>query len=136
MTGPPCHSSSHRLRLWARCGVFLFLLACGQDGGSPSSPAPKANLVLDGLVTEITKFSNTRCYQGKVKNTGNATAWAAKVTFTIYDQNNVIIDTAAGFPANLDDIPPAVSAAFEACAFNAEPAKIVRYEVKLDWLQR
>jgi hypothetical protein len=78
------------------------------------------------------------CYiSGLVKNTGNATGYNVMIEFQAYDANNVIIDTAHGFPADLGDIPPDVSAVFEAVFFNTyDWNKITKIMYKITWLNR
>jgi len=49
-----------------------------------------------------------------VKNTGNAPGHKLLISFTAYDVNNVIIDSASAFPNTLKTIFPSTAVAFEA----------------------
>jgi len=72
---------------------------------------------------------------GIVKNTGTAPGYNVMITFQAYNSNNVIIDTANGFPANLGVIPVGVSASFEAIFFNTNDwNKIAKMEYTITWL--
>lgn len=78
------------------------------------------------------------CYiSGKVKNKGNATGYNVMITFQAYDSSNTIIDTAHGFPASLGDIPPGISATFEAIFFDTyDWNKIAKLTYIIEWLNR
>lgn len=77
------------------------------------------------------------CIEGTVRNIGNATGWNVMISFSAYDANETIIDTAHGFPADLGNIPPNVKAKFEAIFFNTRDWNLIKkvtYEIS--WLTR
>jgi len=74
---------------------------------------------------------------GVIKNTGNGTGYNVMITFQAYNANNVIIDTAHGFPADLGDIPPGVSATFDAIFFDTyDWKKIAKLTYVITWLNQ
>ena len=112
--------------------VGFFLLSC-QKSTEPSKPAP-ANIVLDGgLSASMTSYSKPQL-SGLVKNIGATAGYNCGVEIAAY-KNNIIIDVANGFPANLGDIPPGDRASFSAVFFNlALHSDYDRYTTKVTFL--
>ena len=94
-------------------------------------------VVLENTLVQDRKSYGSCFLSGQVRNDGNYTGWNIMVTFTAYGDGDVILDTASGFPANLGDIPPGVSAVFEAIFFDVKRWKnIKKYTWKTEWLTR
>jgi len=74
---------------------------------------------------------------GTVKNDGQRPGYNVKITWTAFDANNVIIDVAYGFPADLGTIRVGESATFEAPLTEIDNwARVARLENEISWLTR
>ena len=94
-------------------------------------------VVLEDTVIYDNKSYGSCFLRGFVQNAGSLTAWNVQVTFTAYNADDAIIDTASGFPADLGDIPAVTNAAFEAVFFNTKRwNKIAKILWKAEWLTR
>lgn len=95
-----------------------------------------ANFVLVSYTKDMTSY-NCPVINGTVRNDGNKTGWNVMISWSAYNANNTIIDTASGFPANLGDIPPGVSALFSAVFFNLSNwSQISKLTWTMTWLDR
>lgn len=89
------------------------------------------------IISTTKKYKSYGCcyLDGVAKNTGTGTGYNVGIDFQAYNSSNTIIDTAHGFPADLGNIPPGVSAVFEAIFFNTyDWNKIARIEYSITWL--
>lgn len=72
---------------------------------------------------------------GTIKNVGNKTGYNVMIEFQAYSANDIIIDTARGFPADLGNIPVGVSAAFEAVFFDLYNWNVIaKVTYEITWL--
>jgi len=82
---------------------------------------------------DYTSYGNCRI-TGTIKNVGNMTGYDVMIEFQAYNANDVIIDTAYGFPADLGNIPVGVSAFFDAIFFNLyDWAVIAKVTYEITW---
>jgi len=78
-------------------------------------------------------------YYGKVKNTGNNTAWNADITIYVYSDKNKQnqIDRAWDYLNNGNNIKPGDVVNFEAICFNVDDPKLIQSkEIEFDWIER
>jgi len=114
------------------------LTATNADGQATKAVTIKimarAIFELVGYTKSKTSYGSCRI-TGTVKNVGNKAGYNVMITFTGYNASNIIIDTASGFPANLDTIPVATEAFFEAVFFNTKDWKVIkRLTWEISWL--
>jgi hypothetical protein len=123
-------------------GILLIIFlaeSCNETPETPSPPAKKANIVLDGDLQRTMTSYGCPQFEGYAKNTGNNTAYNCMVEIKCYSDTTkiTIIDTASGFPSDLGDINPGQRAYFNAVAFKCNShSQIVAYDVKITWLDR
>jgi hypothetical protein len=86
-----------------------------------------------------TKSYGSVYFYGKVKNTGNNTAWNADITIYVYSDENKQnqIDRAWDYLKNGNNIKPGEIVNFEAICFNVDDPKLIKSrEIEFDWLER
>lgn len=89
------------------------------------------------LTSYVYGYTSYNCCNitGTVKNIGSATGYNVMIEFQAYNANDVIIDTARGFPAGLGNIPVGISAAFEAIFFDTYNwSSISKTTYEITWL--
>lgn len=117
--------------------LFLFLSIPGCKKKLPTSPDIPTREADFLLVSSTQGYTSYGCCEitGTVKNVGNATGYNVMIEFQAYNANNVIIDTANGFPADLGNIPVGVSATFEAVFFDVSSwSSIAKTTYEITWL--
>jgi len=119
---------------------ILLFPYCGKGTPTPTSPdippppVLEASFTLESSSQSYTSYGCCRI-TGTVKNVGKATGYNVKIEFQAYNANNVIIDTANGFPADLGNIPVGVSATFEAVFFDVSSwSSIAKTTYEITWL--
>jgi len=121
--------------------IFLFSY-CGKKSPTtpdipsyiPPPPTPTASF---SLVSSTQGYTSYGCCEitGTVKNVGNATGYNVMIAYQAYNANNVIIDSANGFPAEAGNIPVGVSATFEAVFFELYNWSVVdKVTYEITWL--
>ena len=117
--------------------LFLTMPGCKKKlPTSPDIPIPvlEASFI---LVSSTQGYTGYGCCEitGIVKNVGNATGYNVMIEFQAYNANDVIIDTANGFPADLGNIPVGVSAMFDAVFFETYYwSSISKTTYEITWL--
>lgn len=89
------------------------------------------------LVSWEKRYTDYDCpsANGIVRNDGSKPGYNVMIVFTAYNASNVIIDTANGFPANLNTIGVDESATFEAVFFSVHRwYDIDHINYKITWL--
>lgn len=99
--------------------TVIFILASCNNPASQSSGSLSSAAFSVVSETKLLKSYGSPYIKGTVQNTGNRTGYNVSVNYTAY-KNNVIIDTARGFPASLGSIPIGVQAIYEAIFFDLD----------------
>ena len=111
----------------------------GSKSESKTVTVKFANLKIHGDIKKGTKTYGSVYFYGKVKNTGNNTAWNASITIYAYSDKNKQnqIDRAWDYLKNGGNIKPGDIVNFEAICFNVDdPKKIQSRTIEFDWLER
>jgi len=132
-----------KINLWMIVFVMtLLFFTCEEETpftpSPPTPPEPEAYFVITGDIKRTYTSYHSPQFEGKVKNTGDATGYNVMVEITCYsDDYTTIIDNAHGFPGNLGNIEPGQKATFEAVAFECDSHdQIKTYDVTITWLTK
>ena len=132
--GDVAASGTRQLTLTA---TTAFTLTAVNNDGSAAKTVTVTVYAAEFILVSYTKDMTTYgcpVINGIVRNGTNRTVNYVMITWTAYNANNTIIDTANGFPADLNNIPPGVSAVFDAVFFKLTAwSQISRLTWTMDW---
>jgi len=106
--------------------LILFLAGC-----QTAQTTPHANCILKGNITETSDYSGDIKFLGEIENTGNRKADYVKITFTLRDSSNNILETPYTY-VNDTDIETGEIDTFN-CYTDTNSNEVNTYTYKISW---
>jgi len=111
--------------------IFIVLISLIILSVSCNVVKREAHCLIVGEITMQKDSSGNAEFLGEIKNDGEKKALSVKITFTIKDSGDNVIDTASTY-VNSNDLDPGQTSGFD-CLSQAPYSQVSSYEYEIRW---